>query len=106
MGNYNTRDGFMTVNGGGNKFATNYEPNSAPDTPVQNPVHAWKQEMLVGKAGRYPHMHPNDNYEQPRALFRKVFDALDRHQERLRWSRSVPPRYPGAHDQALLQDRP
>lgn len=29
---------------------------------------------MVGAAGRYPHAHPNDNYEQPRALFRKVFD--------------------------------
>ena len=29
---------------------------------------------MVGEAGRYPYQHPNDNYEQPRALFRKVFD--------------------------------
>jgi len=29
---------------------------------------------MVGEAGRYPHQHPNTNYEQPRELFRKVFD--------------------------------
>ena len=28
----------------------------------------------MGKAGRYPYSHPNDNYEQPRELFRRVFD--------------------------------
>ena len=73
MGNYNTRDGFMTVNGG-NGSQPNYEPNSVSGTPVQNPVYAWKTENMVGQAGRYPYQHPNDNYEQPRALFRKVFD--------------------------------
>ena len=73
MGNYNTRDGFMTVNGG-NGSQPNYEPNSVSGTPVQSPVYAWKTEKMVGEAGRYPYQHPNDNYEQPRALFRKVFD--------------------------------
>lgn len=29
---------------------------------------------MVGKAGRYAYQHPNDNYEQPRALFRNVYD--------------------------------
>ena len=29
---------------------------------------------MVGKAGRYAYQHPNTNYEQPRALFRNVFD--------------------------------
>ena len=73
MGNYNTRDGFMTVNGG-NGAQPNYEPNSVTGTPVQAPVYAWAQESMVGKAGRYAYQHPNTNYEQPRALFRNVFD--------------------------------
>jgi len=54
MGNYNTRDGFMAVNGSGGS-TPNYEPNSVPDTPVENRVYAQKQINLVGKAGRYPH---------------------------------------------------
>ena len=73
MGNYNTRDGFMTINGG-NGSAPNYEPNSVSGTPVQNKVYAWAPEQLNGKAGRYEYQHPNTNYEQPRVLFRKVFD--------------------------------
>ena len=73
MGNYNTRDGFMTVNGG-NGSAPNYEPNSVSGTPVQNATYAWATEQLNGKAGRYPFQHPNTNYEQPRALFNNVFD--------------------------------
>ena len=73
MGNYNTRDGFMTVNGG-NGSQPNYEPNSVTGTPVQNGAYAWKTETLVGEAGRYAFAHPNTNYEQPRELFRKIFD--------------------------------
>lgn len=73
MGNYNTRDGLMTVNGG-NGSAPNYEPNSVYGTPVENKAYAQKKEIMVGDAGRYPHQHPNTNYEQPRELFRKVFD--------------------------------
>jgi len=73
MGNYNTRDGFMTVNGG-NGSMPNYEPNSVMGTPVQNPTYAWRKENLIGEAGRYAYQHPNTNYEQPRELFRKVFD--------------------------------
>jgi len=41
MGNYNTRDGLMTVNGG-NGSAPNYEPNSVYGTPVENKVYAQK----------------------------------------------------------------
>lgn len=73
MGNYNTRDGLMAVNGS-NGAMPNYEPNSVTGTPIQNPVYAWAPEQMVGKAGRYPHAHPNTNYEQPRTLFRTVFD--------------------------------
>merc|ERR1712045_797201 len=73
MGNYNTSDGFMTVNGGNGKMP-NYEPNSVTGTPVENKVYAWKTDNLSGAAGRYAYQHPNTNYEQPRALFRNVFD--------------------------------
>lgn len=73
MGNYNNRDGLMQVNGSHGAMA-NYEPNSHAENPVENKAYALKQFAMVGKAGRYAHDHPNDNYEQPRMLFRKVFD--------------------------------
>ena len=44
MGSYNIRDGSMTVTGGGNGYATSYEPNSVPGTPFESPVYAWKKE--------------------------------------------------------------
>lgn len=52
MQNYNTRDGFMTVNGG-NGSQPNYEPNSVYGTPVQGPQYAQMKENMVGQAGRY-----------------------------------------------------
>lgn len=73
MGNYNTRDGPMAVNGS-NGSMPNYEPNSHSGQPTESPVYAWRKENMVGQAGRYAHSHPNDNYEQPRNLFRNVFD--------------------------------
>jgi catalase len=72
MGNYNIRDGPMTVKGNGDKFPTNYEPNSY-NGPTQNPAYKWSPVAISGAVGRYPHSHPNDNFEQPRALFNKVF---------------------------------
>ena len=77
MASYNIRDGFMCVNGSGGS-QPNYEPNSVADTPVENKSYAWATEQLNGAVGRYPYMHPNDNYEQPRALFRNVFDDVQR----------------------------
>ena len=67
MGNYNIRDGPMTVKGNGDKFPTNYEPNSY-NGPTQNPAYKWSPVAISGAVGRYPHSHPNDNFEQPRAL--------------------------------------
>jgi catalase len=33
---------------------------------------------LNAKVGRFPHNHPNTNFEQPRVLFNKVFSEQDR----------------------------
>lgn len=77
MGSYNIRDGPMTVNGNGDKFPTNYEPNSL-NGPVEDKSFAWSKQTVSGEIGRYPHLHPNDNYEQPRTLFNKVFSEQDR----------------------------
>lgn len=76
MGNYVTRDGPMVVNGGkhGNP---NYEPNSL-NGPVEDKSYAIHGMQLNAKVGRYPHQHPNTNYEQPRVLFNKVFSEQDR----------------------------
>ena len=73
MGNYNTRDGLMCVNG--SKGSTpNYEPNSVEGTPKQSAAYAEARQELSGACGRYPYEHPNDNYEQPRMLFNNVYD--------------------------------
>lgn len=64
----------VTTNSGN---APNYEPNSL-NGPVEDPSKAIVSFALVGEAGRYAHQHPNDNYEQPRALFRKVMSEKDR----------------------------
>ncbi len=77
MGHYNIRDGPMSVHGNGDKFPTNYEPNSLGG-PVEDKSHAISPVAVSGFIGRYPHSHPNDNYEQPRALFNKVFTEQDR----------------------------
>ena len=62
MGSYNIRDGPMTINGNGDKFPTNYEPNSL-NGPVEDKSFAWSKQTVSGEIGRYPHLHPNDNYE-------------------------------------------
>ena len=68
----NQRDGQMTVKGnyGGE---VNYEPNSL-NGPVEDKSYAWHGTSHSGVIGRYEHNHPNDNYEQPRELFRRVYD--------------------------------
>jgi len=77
MGNYNHRDGTMVVNGGGDQFPTNYEPNSAGG-PVEDKSYAWSKQTVSGDIGRYPHQHPNTNFEQPHELFNRVFSEQDR----------------------------
>lgn len=75
VANY-SRDGPAAVNGnqGGEP---NYEPNSL-NGPVEDPTKKWQAFNVAGQAGRYQHSHPNDNFEQPRALFRKVMTETDR----------------------------
>ncbi|HSV31487.1 MAG TPA: catalase, partial [Atribacteraceae bacterium] len=70
------RDGFMRVddNGGG---GPNYWPNSfggpAPDPKAAEPYYG-----LTGPAGRFPFTHPNDDFVQAGALYRKVMTDSDR----------------------------
>jgi len=73
MGSYNIRDGPMTVKGNGDKYPANYEPNSFANAPKEDKSFKWSPVQVSGAVGRYPHQHPNDNYEQPRALFNNVF---------------------------------
>ena len=63
----------MNVNGSQGSVP-NYEPNSWSGQPVENKVYAIKKEDMAGAAGRYSYQHPNDIYEQPLMLFRKVYD--------------------------------
>ena len=77
MGSYNIRDGPMTVQGNGDKYPCNYEPNSLGG-PTEDKSCAWSKQTVSGQVGRYPHQHPNDNYEQARGLFNKVFSEQDR----------------------------
>jgi catalase len=76
LGSYHVRDGQMSVNGSGGR-AENYEPRTASG-PVEDKKFAWHAHPVSGTTGRYPYQHPNDNYEQPRALFRKVMNDTDR----------------------------
>ena len=70
------RDGSMRVDDGGGS-GPNYWPNSmggpAPD-PTANEPHF----PLEGDAGRYEYDHPNDDFEQPGVLFKKVMTDQDR----------------------------
>jgi catalase len=70
------RDGPATVNGNQGS-GPNYEPNSH-NGPVEDPTKKQSQFTVSGLSGRYPHQHPNDDFEQPRALFRKVMTETDR----------------------------
>lgn len=46
--------------------------------PVEDPTKKWAPVQLTGTTGRYPHTHPNTDYEQPRTLFKKVMTETDR----------------------------
>jgi len=70
------RDGVMSVNGNQGR-ANNYEPDSLGG-PKEDKSYAQHGIHLNGSVGRYPHQHPNDNYEQPRDLFSKVLNAQQR----------------------------
>ncbi len=64
------RDGAMALgNNGGN--APNYEPNSCPNSPKQNPVYAEPAlDLGTVKADRYNHRDGNDDYSQAGNLYR------------------------------------
>jgi len=70
------RDGAAVVNGnyGG---APNYEPNTQ-NGPKEDPTKAWAKYPVSGQVGRFKPTHPNTYYEQPRALWEKVFTEYDR----------------------------
>ena len=76
------RDGLMTVNG---NFGAqpNYEPNSHPRSHA-NPVedrtgHATIAAYQVqGAVARHPFSHPNSDFAQPGAFYRKVLKADER----------------------------
>jgi catalase len=55
----------------------NYEPNSL-NGPVEDPTKRWAAQSVSGETGRFKYQHPNDDFEQPRALFRKVMSETDR----------------------------
>jgi len=88
MGTYNTRDGPMTVQGNGDKFPVNYEPSyqsMSSGAPVEDKTYAWAGQEVSGQIGRYAHSHPNDNYEQPRYLFNKIFTE----DQRVTWINNI-----------------
>jgi len=69
------RDGFYATENGGPDV--NYEPNSH-NGPKESPQASWAHAEISGTFGRFAHNHPNDDYEQPRALFRKVMNDEQR----------------------------
>ena len=71
------RDGFAVVN---NNFGScpNYEPCSTPGNVIPNPKFTPSECPVSGLMARYQYEHPNDNYEQPRGLWQKVFSEDDR----------------------------
>ena len=70
------KDGPMNVTSNhGNQVV--YEPNSL-NGPVEDPAFKWKRFEVTGEAGRYPYHHPNDDFEQPRAFYRKVLSETGR----------------------------
>ncbi|XP_026194387.1 peroxisomal catalase [Cyclospora cayetanensis] len=71
------RDGPMCVSGnyGG---APNYEPNSIRGAPKENPQARPSATPLSGVVAHHPQNHPNDDFEQAGALYRKVMCPADR----------------------------
>jgi len=73
--NYQRDAPMRTDDGGGS--GPNYWPNSlggpSPDPSVLEPP-----APLDGEAGRFPYSHPNDDFAQPGALYRKALNVMDR----------------------------
>mmetsp|Transcript_6660 Transcript_6660/g.6517 ORF Transcript_6660/g.6517 Transcript_6660/m.6517 type:complete len:491 (-) Transcript_6660:41-1513(-) len=71
------RDGPSSV-GGNFGSEPNYEPNTVEGTPKQDPETRKKPYEVKGTAARHPYAHPNSDFEQPGALFRRVFSDEDK----------------------------
>ncbi|KAM3136755.1 hypothetical protein pb186bvf_011200 [Paramecium bursaria] len=69
------RDGPQSFNNQGNR--PNYEPNSFQPLTVI-PESKTSQFRVTGLIGRYKPAHPNEDYAQPGALFRKVMNDQQR----------------------------
>jgi len=77
LGNYSERDGFMNVNGNqGSK--TNYEPNSVAGTPKEDRSLLEHPTPVSGTIIRSRYTHPNSDFEQVGALYRKAMNEQDR----------------------------
>lgn len=70
------RDGGMRHDDNGGA-GPNYWPNSMGG-PAPDPTAADPGMAVAGVAGRTPYTHPNDDFVQPRALFRDVMTDMDR----------------------------
>ncbi len=70
------RDGFMRQK---TEFegSPNYYPNSFGG-PAPDPSVRWPGLGMPGASGRHAYNHPNDDFEQPRALYSKVMTDTDR----------------------------
>ena len=75
MMNYQ-RDGFMRLKSNF-EGSPNYYPNSFLG-PKPDPTVRWPSLAVFGAVARHPYSHPNDNFVQPRALYRKVMTNVDR----------------------------
>ena len=71
----NVRDGPMEVVNPGP--SVNYEPTTMGG-PVEDPNFAWSKQKVDGTTGRFKYTHKNDDYSQPRELFRRVMTEADR----------------------------
>ena len=70
------RDGHMRFDSNGGS-APNYYPNSfgGPEPGIQAAEPTYE---VSGKVARQPYTHPNDDFVQPRNLYRKVMTDQDR----------------------------
>jgi len=57
--------------------APNYYPNSFGG-PIPHPETTQPALEVSGKTGRHPYSHPNDDFVQPRELYRKVMNEKER----------------------------
>jgi catalase len=67
----------MRVNNNANLPLDNYEPNGRGG-PKQDRSFAACPSKVSGITGRYPFTHPNDDFEQPRLLYKKVMSETER----------------------------